>query len=119
MEHNTGGPGFCLLQDWKVVAIAVDDPLAEKMHDIGDVDIHVPGASDNDQALLSAVSRWSVYDCVPMCAICTICVYAMLCAACVCAAICAMGPLRATLSSCQACTAWRLTRYASSTHHTT
>ena len=29
--------------DWKVIAINVEDPLAQKLHDINDVEAHMPG----------------------------------------------------------------------------
>lgn len=37
--------------DWKVVAIDINDPLAPKLNDIGDVDVHMPG-------LLQATKEW-------------------------------------------------------------
>jgi len=37
--------------DWKLIAIAVDDPLADKLNDIGDVDKHMPG-------FLAATREW-------------------------------------------------------------
>jgi len=37
--------------DWKIIAIDVNDPLAEKLNDASDVDVHCPG-------LLDATRRW-------------------------------------------------------------
>lgn len=37
--------------DWKLVGISVDDPVAEKVNDIGDVERHFPG-------LLTATHEW-------------------------------------------------------------
>jgi hypothetical protein len=37
--------------DWKVIAIDVNDPMAEKLNDINDVDVHCPG-------LLEATRDW-------------------------------------------------------------
>ena len=37
--------------DWKVVCIACDDPLAEKLHDIDDVEAQIPG-------LISVMREW-------------------------------------------------------------
>lgn len=37
--------------DWKIITIDVNDPLAEKMNDIGDVDKYFPG-------LLRATVEW-------------------------------------------------------------
>ena len=32
--------------DWKVIAIRSDDPMADKLHDVADVDKHMPGELD-------------------------------------------------------------------------
>lgn len=37
--------------DWKLLVIKADDPLAEKLNDIGDIDSHIPG-------LVSATHDW-------------------------------------------------------------
>lgn len=37
--------------DWKVIVVAADDPLASKLHDIVDVETHLPG-------LLKATVEW-------------------------------------------------------------
>jgi inorganic pyrophosphatase len=37
--------------DWKVIVIDINDPLASKMHDIEDVEKHLPG-------LLRATNEW-------------------------------------------------------------
>ena len=29
--------------DWKIITIAVEDPLSQNLHNIGDVDKHMPG----------------------------------------------------------------------------
>ncbi|CAH8870571.1 unnamed protein product [Trichobilharzia szidati] len=44
--------------DWKVIVINVADPMAEKLNDIKDVDIHMPG-------LLKATRDWFKYYKVP------------------------------------------------------
>ncbi|TGZ55637.1 hypothetical protein CRM22_010330 [Opisthorchis felineus] len=44
--------------DWKVIAIHTDDPLADKLNDIDDVDKHMPG-------LLKATRDWFRYYKVP------------------------------------------------------
>lgn len=31
--------------DWKVLAISTDDPLAQELHDVGDVDAKCPGVT--------------------------------------------------------------------------
>eukprot|EP00927_Polykrikos_kofoidii_P030715 TRINITY_DN2643_c0_g1_i5.p1 TRINITY_DN2643_c0_g1~~TRINITY_DN2643_c0_g1_i5.p1 ORF type:complete len:340 (+),score=48.21 TRINITY_DN2643_c0_g1_i5:48-1067(+) len=37
--------------DWKVIAVAIDDPLAAKLQDIGDVEEHAPG-------VVSGIREW-------------------------------------------------------------
>jgi len=37
--------------DWKIIVIDVNDPLAEELNDIDDVESHMPG-------LLSATVKW-------------------------------------------------------------
>ncbi|CAL8097189.1 unnamed protein product [Calicophoron daubneyi] len=44
--------------DWKLITINVDDPLASKMNNISDVDVHMPG-------LLKATRDWFKYYKVP------------------------------------------------------
>lgn len=40
--------------DWKIVGINVEDPYADKLNDIHDVEVHLPGA-------LGALRRWLKY----------------------------------------------------------
>jgi inorganic pyrophosphatase len=44
--------------DWKIIVIDVNDPLAEKLNDIDDVETHMPG-------LLSATVEWFRFYKVP------------------------------------------------------
>ena len=37
--------------DWKILAIDVNDPLAEKLNDVGDIETHMPG-------FLAATVEW-------------------------------------------------------------
>lgn len=41
-------------QDWKAIGINAEDPAAELLNDIDDLDVHMPGAAE-------ALHRWLKY----------------------------------------------------------